>query len=218
MNKTVNDINIEKIMTEIRQAIKLKNYDSLPVTFDNVCLTIGQNQTDFNINNFNECVHRLNSKYYVVAYRNIVSRSGILGKFIIFVKKVLRKSIKFYIEPIVESQNEFNANVTQSINEIRKYIHETQTNKDELNFEISKLELDLNKNIKKPIKLHMQDNNKIKNDNICILKKLDHFNQEMTKQKEENNYLKRELELLAKSNKILEMEVKLLKNMVEVKL
>lgn len=218
MNIVDNDINIEKIMMEIREAIKSKNYDNLPVRFDDVCLRIDKKQTDFNINHFNESVNYLNNKYHVVAYRNIMSRNGLLGKFIIFVKKILRKSIKFYIEPIVDSQNEFNASVAQSINEIRRYVYETQTSKDDINFEISKLELDLNKNVKKTIGLYMQDNKKIKTDNARILENLEHFNREIIKQKEENNYLKREIELLATSNKILEKELKLLKDKLEVKI
>lgn len=60
-----------------------------------------------------------NNKYYMVEYyRGILSHRRFIGKAINFVKKIIRKMVKFLIEPIVKDQNEFNASVTASINAI----------------------------------------------------------------------------------------------------
>ena len=59
-----------------------------------------------------------NSKFAIRAHLPITSHRKVIGKMLIFWKKVVRKCLKWYIEPIVEQQNEFNASATASINAI----------------------------------------------------------------------------------------------------
>lgn len=49
------------------------------------------------------------------AYRTLLSERKFIGHLIIFVKKVIRKLTKFYIEPIAFQQTEFNSAVTPTI-------------------------------------------------------------------------------------------------------
>ncbi len=49
------------------------------------------------------------------AYRTILSNRKFVGRIIVFVKKVIRKLLKFYVEPIAFQQTEFNNAVTPSI-------------------------------------------------------------------------------------------------------
>lgn len=52
-------------------------------------------------------------------YRPIYSCRRVIGRFIVFFKKVFRKVAKFLIEPIVNDQNRFNSAATQTLNSIR---------------------------------------------------------------------------------------------------
>lgn len=54
------------------------------------------------------------------AYRPLFSDVKVIGKGIIFVKKVIRKLLKWYIEPICFQQTVFNNAVTHSIEQISK--------------------------------------------------------------------------------------------------
>lgn len=54
------------------------------------------------------------------AYRPLFSDVKVFGKGIIFVKKVIRKLLKWYIEPICFQQTVFNNAVTHSIEQISK--------------------------------------------------------------------------------------------------
>jgi FkbM family methyltransferase len=49
------------------------------------------------------------------AYRNIFSNRKLIGPVIVFLKKVIRKLLKFYVEPIAFQQTEFNSAVTPTI-------------------------------------------------------------------------------------------------------
>lgn len=49
------------------------------------------------------------------AYRPIISNRRYTGRLIVFVKKVIRKLLKFYVEPIAIQQSEFNNAVTPTI-------------------------------------------------------------------------------------------------------
>lgn len=110
-------INIEKIMEEIRQEIQEKGYTNDMLSFDDI--------TDFDEENktLEDYFDILNSTWNVQAYRELPGGNGLVSKIIVFIKKVLRKLIKFYIEPIVADQDEFNANSVRLLNMINGYIN-----------------------------------------------------------------------------------------------
>lgn len=60
----------------------------------------------------------LDDKRVNVAYRPIFSKGGLRGKMGLFIKKVLRKLIKWYVEPICVQQTDFNNAVTPSIGKL----------------------------------------------------------------------------------------------------
>jgi len=95
---------------------------------------------DFSRKRLNENVTYLNEHWEVSAYRELYVSSGLKGKMFVFVKKVIRKLTKFYVEPIVNDQNQYNAGVTRSMNEMRRFIRETQQENQELKKRIEKLE------------------------------------------------------------------------------
>lgn len=210
---TEKNINIEKIMAEIRKTIQYKNYTKLPVNFEDIEV-ISNGEYDiykYDQNNLLKHIDKINTEYMIQPYKVIKSRSGILGRIIIFIKKVFRKSIKFYIEPIVEEQNEFNANMVRTINEIRNYIMLNKRTDENIDFKLSELKLDINKSIEKPLLLYNESNIKIREDNIKLKEKIHQLEKEIKLQQEENSYFKQKIKLLTVNNEVLEKELYLIK-------
>lgn len=121
------NIDIKKIMSEIRADIEDKKIAEILIDFESVPMPfttkVVVGSDTFDLQALDSNISYLNNNYLVQAYRPLKSRP-VIGRFIIFVKKVLRKSIKFYIEPIVNDQNEINASIVRSLNEIRAFIEE----------------------------------------------------------------------------------------------
>ena len=76
------------------------------------------NFISFDMDEFLKWKEMNNEKYMVKINYPIVSHKKVIGKFIIFWKKIIRRFLRWLIYPIVTEQNEFNASVTASINAI----------------------------------------------------------------------------------------------------
>lgn len=59
-----------------------------------------------------------NRLYQVNYYRPIYSGRKLIGRTLVFVRRIIRRMIRFLLEPIVRDQNEFNGSVTASINAV----------------------------------------------------------------------------------------------------
>ncbi len=104
-NKTVN---IEEIMQGIRQEIKDKGLTSDMLSFEDVPY---RKPDAAGTEEVQESLIYLNAHYNVQPYKPLGGNA-----LVVFIKKVLRKLMKFYIEPIVNDQNQFNANVVRVLN------------------------------------------------------------------------------------------------------
>ena len=93
-------INIEEIMSEIKRNIKEQGLTADMLSFGDVPF----NKTAQS-GSAPEALDYLTSHYYIQPYKEI---QGNPVK--VFVKKVLRKLVTFYVAPIVFEQNDFNAN------------------------------------------------------------------------------------------------------------
>jgi len=60
----------------------------------------------------------MNSSWSIVADRSITSHRKWIGRFIVFGKRVVRKLLRWYINPIAEDQTRFNGYVTSGVNEL----------------------------------------------------------------------------------------------------
>lgn len=76
------------------------------------------NFVSFDMDEFLKWKELNNEKYMVKINHPITSHKKVIGKFIIFWKKIIRRFLRWLIHPIVTEQNEFNASVTASINAI----------------------------------------------------------------------------------------------------
>lgn len=74
-----------------------------------------------------------NDNWLISAERAIFSHRKIIGKFIVFGKKVVRKFLRWYIDPITEAQSRLNGSVTRCINEVYNKFIVTEHNFIEIN-------------------------------------------------------------------------------------
>ena len=116
------DINIESIMQEIKADIKEKGYTNDILSFNDIVIdTSTMNASKFDKIAFNEEIYTVNHTWNVQAYRVL---SG--SRLALFYKKVVRKLVYFFVEPIVLEQDGFNASIVRLMNQMNCYVDETK--------------------------------------------------------------------------------------------
>lgn len=135
MSNQDNGINIESIMQEIRAEIREKGYTNELLSFSDIVVdTSLMNATKFDKVLFNEEIYTINHGWNIQAYRVI---SG--SKPMVFFKKVIRKLVYFFVEPIVLEQDSFNASVVKLMNQVNCYIDKTKQENEELKNQVQEL-------------------------------------------------------------------------------
>ncbi|MDO5381664.1 MAG: hypothetical protein Q4F06_02950 [Eubacteriales bacterium] len=130
------DVNVENIMQEIKNEIKAKGYSNDMLSFDDIIIdSSSMNVTKFDKIKFEENLYDANHEWQVNSYRMIQG-----NKVSVFFKKVLRKCMYFFVDPIVNSQNGFNASLVRMMNQMSCYIDEQNKEIEELKKRIDKLE------------------------------------------------------------------------------
>ncbi|MBP1157469.1 MULTISPECIES: hypothetical protein [unclassified Paenibacillus] len=144
-----NELDVEKIMGEIRDNIKKRypNYKEIykeldTSTFEKFSNLESQNHRSFSI------------LYENIQYNNenwrTFSEAFLSNKFIKikdFVKRVIRKNIRWYISPALHNQNELNGSFTRSLNEITTIIHSQAQQIQDLEYKINKMNRQFNTTI-----------------------------------------------------------------------
>lgn len=122
-------INIEDIMKEIQENIKERGYSKKDLKFADIEVVSPEDMKgEFDINTFKACVHETYQSRYINSYRSLTSSIPGIGFIVKFIKRVLRKLMCFYIEPIVEDQNKFNDNITRNISQVStKFDNDAET-------------------------------------------------------------------------------------------
>ncbi|MGN0614706.1 hypothetical protein [Ruminococcus flavefaciens] len=98
-------INIEEIMAEIKQKIKEQGLTADMLSFEDVPY-----KKNAQSGSASEALDYISTHYYIQPYKELQGNS-----IKVFFKKVLRKLMKFYVEPVVFEQNDFNANAVTVI-------------------------------------------------------------------------------------------------------
>ena len=106
-------INIEDIMQEIRAEIRAKGYADNEIPFSDIACLVGGTEVPFDLKDYLDDISMMDESRTVLAYRDISSTRKGVGKLITFVKKVIRKMVCFYVEPLVDDQNRFNELTTR---------------------------------------------------------------------------------------------------------
>lgn len=113
------EINIEEIMQEIRQEIADKHLTPDMLSFEDVPFAKADAMSGSGLDSeeARNAMTFLNSHYNVQAYKPLAG-----NPVAVFVKKVIRKLTKFYVEPVVNDQNDFNANTVRMLNALTKEV------------------------------------------------------------------------------------------------
>lgn len=135
-----NNINIEEIMAEIRQKIKEQKLTADMLSFEDVPYKkAAQSGNDPNVTlgEADTALAYLNAHSYIQPYKELQG-----NPLFVFIKKVIRKLTKFYVEPVVFEQNDFNANTVQVLNALKNAAG-SRTDKEEVSLEdvLGKIEL-----------------------------------------------------------------------------
>ena len=121
---SVEKIDVEKIMDEIRQEIREKGYDASMLSFQDVDgedeLSLGQEEK-FRLEELERRVQEASLRAEVPWY---YQAEGSLP--VRLMKKVIRKLIRFAYVPIVENQNRENQVLAQSLRQLLAYVKEQQ--------------------------------------------------------------------------------------------
>ena len=125
-------INIEDIMKQIRTEIREKGYVDNELQFSDIACLAGGSGVPFDMNQYKEEVESANESRLVLSYRDISSDRAGVGKIITIVKKIVRKVVCFYIEPIVDDQNRFNEFSTRIMTQSVSRFEEDDQKIDEL--------------------------------------------------------------------------------------
>jgi hypothetical protein len=131
-----NNINIEEIMSQIKREIKEKNLTADMLSFEDVPY---EKPTDMSsgssLEDCDSALTYMNTHYYIQPYKELQG-----NPLKVFFKKVIRKLIKFYVEPVVFDQNDFNANTTKALNSLRSAVN-TGSESSDMNDRLQVLEL-----------------------------------------------------------------------------
>lgn len=131
------EINIESVMDEIRAEIKEKGYKSDMLSFSEVVSITPVSTATPSLEDLHGAIVYLNDSYYIL--ESIPVTGNI---FVRFIKKILRKLLRFYVKPIVMSQNDFNALCVRAFNDLNAYVEEaSKTNMSEIENKLNVLEL-----------------------------------------------------------------------------
>lgn len=107
MSEAIKKVDVEAIMEEIRKNIEARGYQKTDLRFADI--EIGQKDglellgTSFKIDNLSQSIVQMDESKNVQCWRPLEG-----NPVEIFIKKVFRKCMKFYIEPIVADQNRYN--------------------------------------------------------------------------------------------------------------
>jgi len=114
------EINVEDIMKQIRENIRKRKYDG-EVDLDQLKKIYSVHQPPQSSSSMNELLREqsiLNRTWSYSADYLISSHRRWIGRFIVLGKKVIRKCLRWYINPVVDKQVQFNATVVRAINQL----------------------------------------------------------------------------------------------------
>lgn len=140
MSEQMEYINTEEIMKEIKTQIAERGYSRSELRFADVAAgmpnSLGEIPDYFELQNFDLTIDQMDAKRDVQCWRLL---SG--NKISVLIKKVIRKLVKFYVEPIIKSQNEFNFYTTSAMAQIKaKYEDQQEVKLLEMQKRIDELE------------------------------------------------------------------------------
>lgn len=117
--KLMGEIPLHSVPAEFKSTIKNNNAETDGVAFDKL----------------NEAISQMDATKENYAFRPICSFRKLIGGLIIFFKRVVRKCLKWYIEPICFQQTDFNEATVSAVKQLRtasRHMEEVEGNYQDL--------------------------------------------------------------------------------------
>lgn len=115
------NINVDEIVNQIRAEIKKKGLEPSMLSFEDVPFDkeVSHTETHFELSSLVQSADYMNARNQIEPYKEI---SG--NPISVFIKKVIRKLVKFYIMPIMTEQNALNYHCANAVNQISCYVQD----------------------------------------------------------------------------------------------
>ncbi len=140
METVKEEINIESIMTQIRQESRKKKYQEKVHFEDNVIDTNHLEAYEFDAYKLDDDVYTLNGAWHINVYQELTG-----NKVKVFFKRICRRLVLFFIERLFDDQNCFNAQTVRVINEMNLFVCQTEEKNEALKREIVELREEVQK-------------------------------------------------------------------------
>jgi len=121
-----NIINPELLLEKIRKDVLNKESEKINISKKADYIEIKEN-----INRINEKIKTVQLHAGIDLSEPIISNKGIIGLIIVLVKKIIRKSIRWYMKSLIGQQVRFNNSMVSTLNEINKKIDSLILNNNE---------------------------------------------------------------------------------------
>lgn len=122
MSDQMKEINIEKIMEEIREDIKNRGYKDEDIDFENITgnvkAVLGV-KTDFSAFELKHAVEGAAGQHKIEYYR-MIPKGGLKS----FIQRSIRKMVRFMMIPMVDQQNQFNYQMVVCMRQMEAYVNE----------------------------------------------------------------------------------------------
>ncbi len=139
MEKQMKQIDVEKIMEEIRADIQKRGYMAENVDFENIAgnaKAILGIKTDFSAQQLENAINSAAGNHYIEYYRMIPK-----GGFKSFIQRSIRKMVKFMMIPMVDQQNQFNYQTVMSLKQTEAFIKDCNMQLEQKDKIIEELEI-----------------------------------------------------------------------------
>lgn len=115
------NINVDEIVNQIRAEIKEKGLEPSMLSFEDIPFDkeVSHTETHFELSSLVQSADYMNARNQIEPYKEI---SG--NPISVFIKKVIRKLVKFYIMPIMTEQNALNYHCANAVNQISCYVQD----------------------------------------------------------------------------------------------
>ncbi len=132
------NIDVDNIMSEIRKDIEDKGIQEPAVSFDDISVDMGAAKVlpnKFNQNALYRGLTELAHNWRIESYRDLTG-----SKYAVLAKKVLRKGMYFFVNPLVDDQNRNNALFVKSLGQIACFIRNQLDENRKLKARVKELE------------------------------------------------------------------------------
>lgn len=188
----------EEIIGQAVKNLKSRSISEEAIDFTQIQRLEYDDEGIFSSVRFSKNLELMYSAQQIVPYKALHShRNRIAAGIILFFKRVIRRCIKFYIEPVMEDQSRFNNLVTKSLKDVSYYFNSQESYAGQLN----ELKLLYNKDLKRTIDEAYGICRLLRTENDELRREMESLKTQSSQSREMLEALKLRTELLELSNK-----------------